>query len=335
MMNILNLLQQDGLTPVHVSKGEWHSPCPDCGGVDRFSCWPERQNSNGKYMGGRFCCRQCDWSGDAVNYLMKRRGLSFRDACKYLQIDPGKMPERTIIRSWTPEPQKTAPGAAWQDKSEGFTLMCQQSLERNSEAMAWLNDERGLSLETIKTARLGWNPVDVFQSREAWGLPSEISQKTGQQKKLWIAAGLVIPLCPDAVVRLRVRRSEPPEKGSRYIAVSGSNMQPMTLWTDQQAVVILESELDALLVHQEAGDLVGVVGLGSAQLKPDAELHERLMAAKRVLCALDADDPGAKAAIFWKQYPGFKRWMSIRGKDCTEQWRAGIAVRLWIEAALS
>jgi hypothetical protein len=249
-------------------------------------------------------------------------------SCKYLQIEPGKMPERTVQRTWEPEPQKTAPGAAWQDKSEGFTLMCQQSLERNSEAMAWLNDERGLSLETIKTARLGWNPVDVFQSREAWGLPPG--------KKLYFPKGLVIPLClANAVVRLRIRRSAVPPGENRYRNVAGSYMGPTVYWTDQDTVAIVESELDAILLMQECSDSIGVVALGSAALKPDATLHERLMKAKRVLCALDSDPAGAKAVGFWRQYPGFKRWMSIRGKDCTEQMRAGIPVRAWIEAGLT
>jgi hypothetical protein len=44
---------------------------------------------------------------------------------------------------------------------------------------------------------------------------------------------------------------------------------------------------------------------------------------------------GAKAVAFWRQYPGFKRWMAIKGKDATEQMRAGIPVRLWIEAGLT
>jgi hypothetical protein len=334
-MNILDLQIQDGIAPEHASNGEYHSPCPFCAGTDRFSSWPDRQNSNGRYMGGRFVCRGCGASGDAVNYLQKRRGLTFHQAVKYLGVDAGPMPERTIKRSWTPEPPKEAPPAVWQDKSETFTLTCQRQLQGNTGALKWLNDERGLSLKTITDSRLGWNAKDVFLDRESWGLPSEISTKTGQQKKLWIAQGLVIPFCLDAVVlRIRIRRSEPPEKGSRYVVVSGSSMGPMVLWQDQDAVVIVESELDCLLISQECGDLVGVIALGSAAMKPDSELHRRLMAAKRVLVSLDSDPAGAKAVAFWRQYPGFKRWMAVRGKDATEQMRAGVPVRLWVEAGL-
>jgi len=188
-----------------------------------------------------------------------------------------------------------------------------------------------LTDETIMASRLGWNSKNLYLNRSEWGLSSEISQKTGKEKKLWIAQGLVIP---DGDTRIRIRRSEPPPDESRYRNVSGSSMKPMVQWQDQQAVVILESELDGLLVQQECSDIVGVVSLGSAALKPDSELHQRLMKSKMVLVSLDADTPGAKAAIFWKQYPGYRRWLTVRGKDACEQKKAGVPVRAWIEAGL-
>ncbi|MEI6261106.1 MAG: primase-helicase zinc-binding domain-containing protein [Deltaproteobacteria bacterium] len=326
-MNIVDVQIQDGGNPVHASKGEWHDACPDCGGVDRFSSYPDRQNSNGRYMGGRFCCRGCSWSGDAVNYLMKRRALSFRDACKYLEVEPGIMPDRATRRSWTPAPAKALPVALWQSKANAFVVTCSERLERNTDALSWLQSERGLNPETVKASKLGWNARDVYQSRESWGLPPG--------KKLWLPKGLTIPnYTGDAVTRIRIRRSEPPAKGSRYIVASGSYMGPMVHWQDQDAVCVVESELDGLLVHQECSDIVGVVSLGSAALKPDSELHERLMNAKTVLCSLDADAAGVKAVGFWRRYAGFKRWPVIRGKDICEQMRAGVPVRVWVQAGL-
>lgn len=337
-MNILDLLQADGIQAKHASRDEWHSPCPECGGVDRFSTWPEKVNSNGFFGGGRFCCRGCGFNGDGVAYLQKRRGLSFRDAVKQLGLDAGPMPEHRTTggRTWQPEPPKAAPGAAWQAKARAFMEYCTGQLKRNTGAMAWLRAERGLNPETIRAAGLGWNPVDVYQSRSAWGLQEEISQKTGKPKKMWLPSGLVIPW-RDAgqVVRMRARRSEPGQ-GARYVVVSGSDMQAMTLWADQAAVAVVESELDALLVQQEAGELIGVVALGSAQAKPDSELHGRLMKAEKVLLCLDNDSAGIKAAWgHWRMYPGFRRWPVIRGKDPCEQWRAGIPIRAWAKAGLS
>ena len=91
-MSILNLLAADSITPIHASRGEWHSPCPECGGVDRFSCWPEKVNSNGRFMGGRFVCRGCGIYGDAVAYLMKHQAMTFLQALKQLGLDAGPIP---------------------------------------------------------------------------------------------------------------------------------------------------------------------------------------------------------------------------------------------------
>jgi len=334
-MNILNLLQQDGIPVEHVSRGEYHSSCPECGGRDRFSCWPEKVNSSGRYRGGRFCCRGCNWNGDAINYLQKRRALSFRDACKCLEIETGIVSDHTIRRSWTPAPAKALPSALWQSKAQAIVVHCSEQLQGNSGALKWLNDERGLTDETIRASRLGWNSKDLYLNRSEWGLSSEISQKTGKSKKLWIPQGLVIPYHQGkSIARIRVRRSEPPKNGNRYIIASGSNMQPMALWADQNAVMVVESELDAILINQEAGDLIGVIALGSSAIKPDSQLDERLMNASRILCALDNDEAGIKAVSFWRRYPGYKRWPSIKGKDCTEQMKFGVPVRMWIEAGL-
>ena len=98
--------------------------------------------------------------------------------------------------------------------------------------------------------------------------------------------------------------------------------------------MVVESELDAILLMQEAGELVGVIALGTASAKPDGQLHERLMKAKTVLCSLDADAAGMKAVSFWRRYPGFKRWPVVIGKDPTEQQKAGIPIRAWLNAGL-
>lgn len=55
--------------------GEYVSPCPDCGGDDRFHVWPNQ----GSY--GRFWCRQCGKSGDMIEFLRWQKGVSFKEAC--------------------------------------------------------------------------------------------------------------------------------------------------------------------------------------------------------------------------------------------------------------
>ena len=106
---------------------------------------------------------------------------------------------------------------------------------------------------------------------------------------------------------------------------------------ERAAAVIVESELDGLLLNQEAGDLAAVVAMGSAQAKPDAITHEALTKAEMILIALDNDDAGAKASWhFWPETYGakVKRWPPIRGKDPSEAWRNGLNIRSWVLAGL-
>lgn len=338
MQTILDLLAADGLQAIHVGQGEWHSPCPFCGtGTDRLSCWPDRRNSDGRYHGGRFVCRRCGQSGDAISYLMKRRNLSFRGACHELQIEPVGLPDRVQhkTKGWIPYPPKPAPGRSWSDRANAFLLSCIESLHANDAVLSWLQSERGLNQDTIERFQLGWNSQDRYGTRSEWGLPHEV-KPDGKKKKVWMPAGLVIPWRDESgqVARLRIRRTVADSYG-RYIVASSSSMTPMVQWGNQPVVAVVESELDLLLVSQECRDLIGIVAMGSAQARPDALLHKRLMTAHTLLVCLDNDDAGARESWgFWQRYPGFKRWPCIQGKDVCEQWRAGIPVRDWIMAAL-
>ena len=126
--------------------------------------------------------------------------------------------------------------------------------------------KRGLNAETIKSAGLGLNSKDQWFDRSAWGLPEEINERTGKPKKSMVARRPRYPLARSRrrLIRLRIRRNDPGD-GSRYIVATGSSMAPMVFWDKQAAVVVVESELDGLLIHQDVGDLVGVVAMGSAQ----------------------------------------------------------------------
>jgi hypothetical protein len=105
---------------------------------------------------------------------------------------------------------------------------------------------------------------------------------------------------------------------------------------ERAAAVIVESELDGLLLNQEAGDLAGVVAMGSAQAKPDRITCKALTAAV-ILVSLDTDDAGAKASWhFWPEQYGTraKRWPSIKGKDASDARLNGLNLREWIVAGI-
>lgn len=78
--DLLTLLESD--TPLRrvssTNGGEYAGPCPFCGGYDRFRVWPGK---------GRYWCRGCGRSGDAIQYLRDFYGLSFTEARRALGMD--------------------------------------------------------------------------------------------------------------------------------------------------------------------------------------------------------------------------------------------------------
>ncbi|HOG08096.1 MAG TPA: CHC2 zinc finger domain-containing protein [Syntrophales bacterium] len=332
-MNILDLIAADGGTLRKVATthgGEYAGSCPWCGGRDRFRVWPGT---------GRFWCRGCGKAGDSIEWLRKRRGLTFAEACRTLGREPGPRKEqpRTAPAAWTPK-EATAPGALWQTKARVFLDGAVDHLwsAEGEPIRAWLRTEKGLHDATIRAAGLGLNLADKSEPRAAWGL--EIQHKEdGTEKMQWLPGGLVIPLIVGgAVHRLRIRRSNPGD-GARYVVASGSSSSPTTWNMDRAAAVIVESELDGLLLNQEAGDLSGVVALGTATAKPDTATHAALKAAAVVLVALDSDEAGARAAWrFWPDTYGTKarRWPTVQGKDASAARLNGLDLRAWVVAGL-
>lgn len=335
-MSLLSLLENDGSTLKRLAGtngGEYGGACPWCGGVDRFRVWPEQN-------GGRYWCRNCGKAGDSIQYLRDKRGLSFADACRQLNITPEKPrhePHPTQA-AWEPK-DAPAPPEAWQARARTFLDQAVSALwSREGEPMrAWLTHEKGLQEAITREACLGYNPADIYGPRAAWGL-EPLLKDDGTERRQWIPAGLVIPLVMgSAVHRLRIRRDAPGD-GPRYVIVSGSGAASLGLGLHEvTTILIVESELDAWLLHKEAGDLAGIVALGSAQAKPDTRTHEALKGAELVLMSLDSDDAGARAAWrFWPETYGAKvrRWPCVKGKDAGDARLAGLDLREWVVSGI-
>ena len=170
--------------------------------------------------------------------------------------------------------------------------------------LGWLKERRGLSEETIKEHRLGLVLIDRFEGHEQWGL-EPVLKDDGTPKKIWIPRGLTIPLWQEGkIYRIRIRRPKfalRSEADPRYYLLRGSDTRAMVLGTDKPVSILVESELDALLLHQEAGDLVNVISLGNAQSRPDKEAADLLQQSRLILLALDADAAGGKESWQWWQ----------------------------------
>lgn len=329
---IVELLQQDGLNPKRKGPNEFASPCPACGGNDRFII---------KTDTGRYWCRQCEIKGDAIEYLMRFRGMSFRQAAEFVGKDirplPGKRNHCTVPMA-TPEPSRvtfTPPPEHWAANVEELIMKTSKALLNDQFIIDWLLRKRGITRQTAERFRLGWLYRNIYPSRAAWGLPEELTD-CGKPKKLLLPAGLLIP----GPNRLRIRRSEPGEYGKYYV-LPGSGNAPMIingdLGVDVAAAIVVESELDAILLCQELKAHLLIVATGSTSNGPSEELVADLRKRPFVLVALDSDEAGGKAA--------WKKWMNVLqnairapvpaswGKDPTEAFKSGHDLNQWLSAA--
>jgi DNA primase len=217
---------------------------------------------------------------------------------------------------------KSLPSDAWREQARIFVHYCQEQLycPAGRDGLNWLHG-RGLTDATIKRWGLGWHDKDRWRDPEQFGL-------TG--KKVWLPRGVVIPWTVGGDVRhVKVRRfaDDPP----KYIRVRGGQpaLYGLDFVTGKRVVVICEGELDAVLLWQEAGDLVDVVSIGTKGQKVAPPFLARLVGAARWLVALD-NDADDKAQEWGDFSPRVRRVHPLQGNDLTEFAQAGGDLRQWV-----
>ncbi|EFK11872.1 zinc-binding domain of primase-helicase [delta proteobacterium NaphS2] len=333
--------------------GEYHSPCPGCGGKDRFHVWPEENQGEGSWW-----CRQCGKGGDAIQFLRDFEGLTFREACERLGKTPREISnhenpwvhkdQKKPEEVWRPDPEQGPPPEIWRKKARKFVNWAFENLilMDSGEGIKARLFRRGINEWVIKHFGLGWNPgnegKDLFRPRESWGLPTEL-KPDGHKKKLWIPSGLVIPhLVGKEIHRIRIRR----ENGDpKYYVLPGSSMNclvedcgvPQLQWPlGSRCYVLVEAELDAMMIRYWANrghEMTGVVALGNSSRKPDAKTTDFLKNAALILNALDFDPAGARQIKWWREnFPQSKRWPVPIGKDPGEAFEQGVPIQNWIKA---
>lgn len=328
MVGVMELLETDGIHPKKVSAKEYHSPCPACGGKDRFIIWPGDSGS------GRAWCRQCGLAVDGIGYLRTVHHMTFQEAAEqigkplhsfYGRINPKESRREEPPKHFGPEPEKAEldesgePSPAWSETAERFVSWTAGKLRKNTERLERLHRERGISPETAERWQLGWNPEPLQRPGEKWGLDGELS----------FPAGLVIPNIRDGKpVSLKIRR----ETGEpKYHLVRGSRVFPYLLPGDVRgAVAFVESEFDALLLWETARDVIFPIALGGCSNRPDMQTMEVIARTRILLDCLDNDPAGDAAGVWWKDFfPHCFRWQPKK-KDPGEMHKAGEDVRRWM-----
>ncbi len=311
-----------GLEPIQTSLkdgGEYHSPCPGCGGKDRFIIWPGI---------ARYWCRQCDAKGDSIQFCRDFQGLTFQDARKKvlnrLEDGPPQFRRPTAVS------MPRVPSNSWKKKAAYYVEQAHQRLLIDKAALN-LVAERGLTIDAIKQNQLGWNPIKKFPLRTDWGL-----EETNKQKWLCLPAGVVIPIFDGGSInKIKIRKSEWQKDdlyGKYYEVPGSSNNLPILGDPSKEVVVVVEAEFDAMLIVQEAGEFCSCLALGGAQKRPNHLLREWLLKKKLVIFALDFDATGKNEyIIYWgKSYPNLEPWPVPEEKSPGDYYAKKGSIREWI-----
>ncbi|KPA09344.1 DNA primase [Candidatus Magnetomorum sp. HK-1] len=243
----------------------------------------------------------CDESGDLLDYLRRHENKSYYEAKTLLNSNQAYSNQSHSNQATKQVEQSSNNWKSddWQKKANRLIYHAQsRMLKEQSSPLQYLKD-RGLKLSTIVKARLGFLPDSNL-------------------KGAVYPAKHVIPVYNSNKKLIRVRFRYYKNDKIRYGCMKGSEgARPypigITPDTPGQTIVICESELDGLLIHQETGYKAGVLAMGQAKgpTKPLTQWLNRQ--ADKVIIALDNDIAGKKASDQWLnslpgstvlQYPG-------------------------------
>jgi hypothetical protein len=304
-----NLIQiiESGTTLTKVADtdgGEYAGPCPKCGGRDRFHCTAQW-----------WFCRQCHPKrGDAIEFIRWRDEVSFVDACQMLggaatASPPGPAARKSRQNAPPPPPSIIVPADGWQVRAQRFVDASQQYLlsDKTPEALQYLL-QRGLTIETIRKARLGYYPNELFMDPAQWGLAEG-------ESKVWIPRGWVIPCEQAGVIQyIKIRRTNadlaaaeawnkahPKAKRqkptAKYLAIKGSQKRGVVYGLDHAHghtdLILTEGEFNTLVLRQALGDVCAVVSVGDAGNRPGQEALAVMAGARRWFLAFDMDAAGS------------------------------------------
>ncbi|WP_243546401.1 primase-helicase zinc-binding domain-containing protein [Pseudodesulfovibrio tunisiensis] len=331
------------------ARGEFHGPCPACGGTDRFHVFADQTPSGDLAMragmNGGYWCRQCGLAGDYVQWLVEIEGWDWTKIFEYLGVEGAQTERSEPVQRAAARPAVTGrpvnelrplefPAVAWQEHGEKFVQTCAAALERNARLVRWLED-RGVPLEVAREYRLGWHagqrqknnrPPCAYRNRESWALPPATFPDGRPRKSLWLPRGLVIPKVREGqLLGIRIRRPsvdlESGRSRKKYVQVEGSR-HGCLITPRARAYVVVESELDALAVIAANVPDVGGCAIGSLSAYPDLEAAEHLKRAVDILQALDfepqgdGEKQGRKFRTWWlNAFPQCRRAPMPVGKD--------------------
>ncbi len=244
---------------------------------------------------------------------MQRHGLTFNKAVEVaaekagLQLQPSSAtlppPKPRPLRA--AKPPLSAPARDWQQTQHHYIKRAEVWLwHRDNRAAVDYLRGRGLREETIRQAHLGYDP-----NRQIILLPWYIGGE------LWRVGA-----------RSLVKGKHPAVSGYRQGLYNADQL------TAERPALLLEGEFDALIVAQEAGDLVTPVATGGITAARQTRWVTALARLPQVWVAFDDDPPGEQAAEWWLEVLAHnaRRQRPIGAKDPNGMHLAGMDLRQWL-----
>ncbi|WP_059360040.1 toprim domain-containing protein [Parachlamydia acanthamoebae] len=152
-----------------------------------------------------------------------------------------------------------------------------------------------------------------------------------------LPAGIVIPYhsIAQGMLKVKIRRVNwhADDELPKYVEVSGSSKQLSCFGSIQESIatILVESEFDAILLHQEAYDFCASLALGGVSKKPDLETHLHLLKSSLILFALDFDESGKNAFSYWRStYANLRAWPAPLVKSPGDAYLKGVDLRRWV-----
>lgn len=300
-------------------------------------------------------CHSCGANSDLVGIFnaVHGRAVDDSDGCAefvktYCPDSYGSRPmpqqrQPRQKRGWEPN-QSTFPSEKWQERAESHVNNSIERLQKDEKQLAELA-KFGISAETAKVLKFGWNNMDKWVPVTAWGLPYEKNDK-GKESKIWLPKGLVIPAFREGkVVKIKVRRPDPMTpwgEERRYWEIKGSVRQYYHVYghPTYRIWIVVETERDAGMAWFFCNKLrIGAMATGGAAKRPCEYSSGLLRKAKVILNALDYDNSGTKNTYdFWaEEFPNSIRYPAppSMGKDIGDAFKdGGLDVARWAWAGL-
>ena len=286
--------------------------CPFCGS-SRFIV-QQRRNF--------FFCNGCGFHGDVSNLVQKMYNMTYAESLVFIDA-----PSQSAYKSThTVVTRVTTPSIEWQQQVGRGVVMCERILATTQSKMNYLTTVRGLTMETIRNAKLGYARNDIC------------FKIAGAEKDVCIRKGITIPKfnLSGQLVNVNVRceydqrqldyYESKGKKPPKYVGVSGYAVSMYSAGNVKISpiVVVVEGEFDALLMQQFVGRNVCVVTMGASGYKFSQEEIELLRGKKKLLRCFDNDDAGKEAdKTFTQIFKNSSRIELPTGiKDFTELWQA-------------